>query len=113
VSNQAAKGVSTEVAARVDAIQARIAAAGVKGFSFTKDPEKWNALTFDQRAAEICAVLEAYLDGKCKPIPGYLPWRDAGYLGNGHCSFMRKDGWSCTLSHGHDGLHVPLGRAPR
>ena len=34
-------------------------------------------------------------------------WFDAGYLGNGHCSFMLGDfnGPSCHLSHGHTGEH--------
>lgn len=33
-------------------------------------------------------------------------WFDAGYLNNGHCSFMRsRDGASCCGSHGHAGEH--------
>lgn len=33
-------------------------------------------------------------------------WFDAGYLNNGHCSFMRTvDGASCCGSHGHAGEH--------
>lgn len=33
-------------------------------------------------------------------------WFDAGYLDNGHCSFMRTvDGASCCGSHGHAGEH--------
>lgn len=104
--------MSPETRARVDALQARIAAAGIKDLKFTRDPDRWNAMTADQRAAEICDVLESYLDGKCRPIPAFLPWHDAGYLGNGNCSFMRQDGWSCARGHGHPGPHRPLSEAP-
>lgn len=35
-----------------------------------------------------------------------IGWFDAGYLNNGHCSFMRvRDGASCCGSHGHNGEH--------
>lgn len=37
-------------------------------------------------------------------------WVEAGYLGNGHCPFMRGSfsGPSCTLAYGHEGAHSPL-----
>jgi hypothetical protein len=36
-------------------------------------------------------------------------WFDAGYLDNGHCSFMQAMNgkhYCCCLSHGHDGPHT-------
>lgn len=60
--------LSESVRARVDALQARVIAAGILDLRFTKDHTTWNALSYDERAGQICDVLEAYLDGKCRPL---------------------------------------------
>jgi hypothetical protein len=61
--------MSEAVRDRVDRVQARIAAAGIKDMKFSRHPERWNAASYDERATEICDLLEAVLDGNTKPLP--------------------------------------------
>lgn len=57
--------LTQETIDRVAIVERRLKEAGIKNMSFTKDPERWNKMTSDQRANAICDVLEAMLDGKC------------------------------------------------
>ncbi len=73
---------SPAVRARVDAVNARIVAAGIKDLKFHKDPDKWASMTVDQRANELCDVMEAYFNGDCLPIVRYMhPDRTLFYTG--------------------------------
>jgi hypothetical protein len=52
---------------------------------------------------------EALLPSQSETIAKPTNWFDAGYLENGHCSFMQAmNGWHycCRLPHAHDGPHV-------
>lgn len=62
-----ASGFTQDTLDRIAAVQKRLTSAGVLGMSFTPNEEVWGALSREQRANEICAVLEAVLDGKVTP----------------------------------------------